>query len=215
MPQAGTVVVRITCEKRALSRRGTSALRARGACSLRVVPRQVVLLRGINLGAHKRVPMPRLRELLSGAGFGDVRTLLASGNVVLDADAPPEKLARRCEQLIEERFGFPVSVVTRTRDELAAIVSSDPLGSVADDPKRYLVTFATVAPPGEVMSKLEPLAAAEERVVAIGRELYSWHPRGVGRSKLWSAMAGPGLGVTATARNWNTVTALLDLVGSG
>lgn len=177
--------------------------------------RQVVLLRGINLGAHKRIPMPELRELLSGAGFGEVRTLLASGNVVLDTDLPLDELTGRCEQLIEERFGFPVPVITRTRDELAEVASANPLGPVAHDPKRYLVTFASAAPPGEVVSRLEGLAAPEERVLAIGRELYSWHPDGVGRSKLWSTMAGPGLGVTATARNWKTVTALLDLVSDG
>jgi uncharacterized protein (DUF1697 family) len=179
------------------------------------VARQIVLLRGINLGPNKRVPMPALRELLGGEGFGEVRTHLASGNVVLESDASSEELAARCEQLIAERFGFPVAVVTRTREELADIVERNPLGSVAKDPKRYQVTFATHPPDPEVIGKLEAVAAPSERVVAIGREVYAWHPEGVARSRLWNALAGKGLGVTATSRNWNTVVALLDLVEAG
>ena len=177
--------------------------------------RRIVLLRGINLGSHKRVSMPVLREILTAGGFGDVRTHLASGNVMLETDASSAELTDRCEQLIRERFGFSVAVVTRTPDELAEIVARDPLGSVATDPKRYQVTFAGDQPAPEAISKLEAMAAPPERLVAIGRELYSWHPDGVGRSRLWTAIAGQGLVVTATARNWNTVAALLDLVDAG
>jgi uncharacterized protein (DUF1697 family) len=63
----------------------------------------------------------------------------------------------------------------------------------------------------EQLKRLAELAAAPERLVAVGRELYSWHPEGVGRSKLWGRIAGAGLGVTATARNWTTVTTLLGM----
>ncbi|MGI8573722.1 MAG: DUF1697 domain-containing protein [Solirubrobacteraceae bacterium] len=177
--------------------------------------RRIVLLRGINLGPNKRVPMPALRGLLEAAGFGEVRTHLASGNVVLESDASSQELTARCEPLIEERFGFSVAVVTRTRAELADIVERNPLGSVAKDPKRYQVTFATHPPDPDAISKLEAVAAPSERIVAIGREVYAWHPEGVARLRLWNALAGKGLGVTATSRNWNTVAALLDLVEAG
>ena len=62
-----------------------------------------------------------------------------------------------------------------------------------------------------VMRKLEEAAAEKERVVLLGREIYAWHPDGIGRSRLWTLLAGRGLGVTATARNWTTVTTLLEL----
>jgi uncharacterized protein (DUF1697 family) len=179
------------------------------------VTRSIVLLRGINLGPNRRVSMPALRELLEGAGFGEVRTHLASGNVVLEDGASSEDLTARCEQLILERFGFSVAVVTRTRDELAEVVARDPLGSVAQDPKRYQVTFAIRLLDSKAITKLEALAAPSEQLVAIGRELYSWHPAGVARSRLWSAIAGKGLGVAATSRNWNTVAALLELADAG
>jgi uncharacterized protein (DUF1697 family) len=173
--------------------------------------RQVVLLRGINLGAHNRIAMPDLRELLSGAGFADVSTYLQSGNAVLSSDDSPEQLAERCEQLINERFGLAIDVVTRTREELTRVVRRNPFGDVAHEPKRYQVSFCSTEPDREVVRKLASRVIEPERFVAIGRELYAWHPAGVARSKLWAQLAGKGLGVTATARNWTTVTKLLEL----
>jgi uncharacterized protein (DUF1697 family) len=173
---------------------------------------QILLLRGVNLGAHKRVSMPELRALLGDAGFDDVRTYVASGNVVLSSDLAGEPLAERCEALIAERFGFDVDVIVRTRDELAEVVALNPLAEVAVDPKRYQVTFLEEEADLEVLERLDLLALEPERLVAIGRELYTWHPEGIGRSKLWSKVASAGgLGAGGTARNWNTVTTLLAM----
>lgn len=172
---------------------------------------QIVLLRGINLGPTRRVPMADLRAELVRAGFEDARTYLQSGNVVLSSDARPERLARECEQVIGVRFGFPVEVAVRTRDELAEVVRRDPLGALATNPKRYQVSFLSAELDEETVSGLAALAAPSERFVALGRELYAWHPDGVARSKLSAKLAGQGLGVTATARNWSTVTNLLKL----
>src|SRR4029077_7333748 len=108
--------------------------------------RQIVLLRGINLGARNRIAMPELRRLLASAGFADVRTYVQSGNVVLSSDLPPERLARECERQIASGFGFDVEIVVRTRDELAEIVRLNPLRTVADDPKRYQVSFLSAEP---------------------------------------------------------------------
>ncbi len=173
--------------------------------------RRIVLLRGINLGSKRRVAMPELRRLLSDSGFRDVRTYLGSGNVLLDDDAGADALVHRCEELILARFGFSVAIVTRTAQELEEIVRRDPLGQVATDAKRYLVTFTATEPAPDALHKVDALAAPAERIVAIGREVYSWHPEGVARSRLWAALAGRGLGVTATARNWTTVNTLLEL----
>jgi len=156
--------------------------------------------------------MPELRSLLSDAGFDDVRTYVASGNVVLSSKLAPDKLAGRCEKLIGKRFGFDVDVIVRTRDELAEVVAHNPLAEVATDPKRYQVTFLESKPDPDLLERLEGLAAEPERVMAAGRELYTWHPDGIGRSKLWAKMASrAGLGVRGTARNWNTVTTLLAM----
>jgi uncharacterized protein (DUF1697 family) len=173
--------------------------------------RQIVLLRGVNLGPRNRVAMPALRELLAGAGFADVRTYLQSGNVVVSTDAQPGELAEQCRHLIVSAFGLELGVVVRTRDELAEVVERNPLASVASDPKRYQVSFLAGELEASVVEELERLAVEGEQLVAIGRELYAWHPHGVARSRLWAGVASRQLPVLATARNWSTTTKLLEL----
>jgi uncharacterized protein (DUF1697 family) len=173
----------------------------------------ILLLRGINLGAHKRVAMPDLRALLAEGGFEDVRTYVQSGNVVLASQVSPQAAGAQAERLIADRFGFDVDVIVRTRDELAEIVVRNPLAEVAVDPKRYQVSFLDAEPDPDVLERIANVTTEPERLVAIGRELYAWHPNGIGRSKLWNKLGGTGLGVRATARNWTTVTALLEMAG--
>jgi uncharacterized protein (DUF1697 family) len=173
--------------------------------------RQIALLRGINLGPHNRVAMPKLRKELEDAGFEDVRTYLQSGNVVLESDLSPEQLARRLERHIKKAFKLELDVVVRTRDELAQVVKRNPLKKVATNPKRYQVSFLSDELDAATVKEVAALAVPSERFVARGRELYAWHPDGVARSKLWARLAGKGLGVTATSRNWTTVTKLLEI----
>jgi len=155
--------------------------------------------------------MPKLRELLSGAGMKNVRTYVQSGNVVVDSGKSPDRLARDCRKLIADELRLEIAVVARSSQELAEVVKLDPLGDVAENPKRYQVSFLDSEPDPEVIEKLSSLPLGEERFFAHGRELYAWHPEGVARSKLWNTLAGKGLGVTATARNWTTVTTLLEM----
>jgi uncharacterized protein (DUF1697 family) len=155
--------------------------------------------------------MPELRESLADAGFGDARTYLQSGNVVVQSNGKPEQTARAVERLIQERFGLEIDVVVRTRTELARVVKRNPLADVAVDPKRYQVSFLAAKPDAGTVRKIRAAAVEPERVVVSGREVYAWHPKTIARSKLWALLAGRGLGVTATARNWSTVTQLLAL----
>jgi uncharacterized protein (DUF1697 family) len=173
--------------------------------------RHLALLRGINLGPNRRVPMAELRALLTEAGYDEVSTYVQSGNVVLSSPATPDAVERGLHELISERFGFDVPVIVRSRAQLARVVQRNPLADVVDDPKRYQVSFLDRALPAATVRTLEQAAIEPERFVAHGRELYAWHPEGVARSKLWNALAGKGLGVTATARNWTTVTTLLEM----
>jgi uncharacterized protein (DUF1697 family) len=174
---------------------------------------QVLLLRGINLGPSRRVPMADLRALFTDAGYADVQTYLQSGNLVLDSAASGPELEDTARRLISDRFGFEVPVVARNRRQLAAVVKLNPLGDVAEDPKRYQVSFLSDARAADALAGLESVVAASERIVAHGRELYTWHPDGIARSKLATALSAKRLGVTLTARNWRTVTALLEMAG--
>ena len=175
--------------------------------------RYVALLRGVNIGPRNRVAMPVLREALEEAGFEDVRTYVQSGNIVLTSRAKPETVRRKVERVVAERFGLEIAVVVRTRAELAAVVKRNPLRKVATEPKRYQVSFLSGKLSAKIVRELEEAAAAGERVVVSGREVYAWHPQTVARSKLWAKLAGKTLGVTATSRNWTTVEALLELAG--
>jgi uncharacterized protein (DUF1697 family) len=173
--------------------------------------RQVALLRGINLGARQRVAMPALRELLTELGYGDVRTLLQSGNVVLTSPASPDRLQRELERHIAGRLGVDAQVLVRTRDELADVIERNPLASVADDPRRQQVSFLSAALEPAVARELAKADVAPEQVVVGSREIYAWHPRGLQRSALAKLLTDRRLGVTVTARNWSTVTKLLAL----
>jgi uncharacterized protein (DUF1697 family) len=173
--------------------------------------RQIVLLRGINVGGHRRVSMAALREALTSLGYRDVTTHLQSGNVLLTSDTPPEQLQRDLERQIVEHLSVDPQVLVRTRDELADIIRRDPFGDVAADPKRYQVSFLSGEPSADVVRELAAGDVSPERVVVSGREIYAWHPDGVQRSQLAGLLTDRRLGVTATARNWNTVTKLLEL----
>jgi len=173
--------------------------------------RHVVLLRGINVGPHNRIAMPTLRGVLSDAGFEGVRTYVQSGNVLLDSPDSPAVVAERTERLITEELGLSIAAVTRSRDELAAVVEHNPLTQWADNPKRYQVSFLSGEIEPDTVRKLAEIATESERFAAHGRELYAWFPDGVARSKLSNRLAGTSLGVTVTSRNWTTVTTLLSL----
>jgi uncharacterized protein (DUF1697 family) len=172
--------------------------------------RQVALLRGVNLGARNRIGMARLRELVEGLGYADVRTHLQSGNVVFSARVRPATAARRiAEQLAAE--GLPVDVLVRTAGELDEVVRADPLGDVASNPKRYLVIFLSAAADEGASAELDPGKYEPERFAVCGREVYTWFPDGVQSAKLSQAFWERRLGVRATARNWDTVVALRDM----
>jgi uncharacterized protein (DUF1697 family) len=171
--------------------------------------RYVALLRAINLGATRRVSMPRLREVLTERGYGAVRTHLASGNVILDSALPETELGAELARAIQEEFGFDVPVVLRTAAELAEVHAADPLGHLVTDPSRYSVTFFPEAPDPERVAAA-PKGEGGESVLR-GRELYLWLPGGMQNSGVGGVKWDRVLGVAGTNRNWNTVRKLVEL----
>jgi len=168
------------------------------------VPRNIALLRGINLGAKRRVAMADLRALLEELGYTDVRTVLASGNAIFTGRASRKKL----EDALHTRFDMKIDVVLRTMDELQAVIDADPFGEVVDNPTRYFVVFLDREP------ELDSLGGedfAPDQFKASGKEIYAWCPEGMQNSRLMKALSKPGLGGgTATVRNWATVHKLVD-----
>ena len=170
------------------------------------MPRQIALLRGINVGPANRVAMAALREVFGELGFTDVKTYVNSGNVAFSG-----KRARltTVEEAIAERFGFEVPVVLRTQEDVAATAAADPLGDVATNPARYMVLFAD--------AEIDPARAEDvpcgdgERYLVAGREAFLWLPDGVQSSPLARGMSEKRLGVRLTARNFRTGRRLVEL----
>jgi uncharacterized protein (DUF1697 family) len=172
------------------------------------VPRQIALLRGVNVGGNKRVEMARLRALMEELGYENVVTYVNSGNAVFSGKRRSEQ---HLEAAIAKTFGFEVPVVLRSRDELADIVQANPLRDVATDPAKHLVVFCSA----EASTDLDPTAFAPETFHVRGREVYLWAPGGIGTSPLAKVLATKSLGAKSTARNWRTVEKLLAIAVEG
>lgn len=171
----------------------------------------VALLRGINVGTAKPVSMETLREVVAGLGYGDVRTLLRSGNVVFTSAARlREDAAEELEAALLAATGVRSSFVLLRAEELAEVVDANPLLGVATDPARLLVTFFSRPLDPRALAGVDLAAYAPDAVALGPRAVYSWHPDGVSRSRLpaafWSRFGSVG-----TARNWRTVGKLTGL----
>ncbi|MET7741128.1 DUF1697 domain-containing protein [Streptomyces sp. NPDC005385] len=174
------------------------------------------LLRGINVGGAKKVPMAELRTLLEGLGHGDVRTHLQSGNAAFSsAHGDEESLAAELSTAIEERFGFGVGVLVRDHRYLKAVREACPFPAAELEAKQVHVTYFSDPVDAERFASVEPAAFLPEEFRLGDRALYLYAPDGLGRSRLADALARPRLlkGVLATTRNWNTVVKLEELTG--
>ncbi|GAA0947831.1 DUF1697 domain-containing protein [Nonomuraea longicatena] len=172
------------------------------------------LLRGVNVGGSRRVPMAELRDLLSGLGFERVQTYLASGNAVFAAATGDEReLAARIGAAVERRFGFPVDVLVRDHAYLKAVVEGCPFPADRLEGRQLHVTYFAEPVTGEHFGSLDAAAYLPEEFRLGERALYLYAPDGLGRSRLADVLArhAPVKGVVATTRNWNTVARLAEL----
>jgi uncharacterized protein (DUF1697 family) len=175
------------------------------------VPTYVALLRGINVGGHRRVPMGTLRGVFEGLGHGDVVTYIQSGNVVFDgAEGDARSLADAIEARILDTFGFGVDVVVRSADELVAIVAGNPFIAHAPVPKTLHVAFARDPITGD--SGIDRRFAPDGFSLAPS-VIFLHTPAGFGTTKLTDAFLRRVAGSRVTTRNWNTVTKLAELAG--
>ncbi|MGW3309930.1 DUF1697 domain-containing protein [Streptomyces sp. NPDC001073] len=172
------------------------------------------LLRGINVGGNKKLPMADLRTLLEGLGLDGVRTYLQSGQAVFTSGhGDEESLAADIARAIEERFGFTVGVVVRDHAYLAAIVADCPFPAAELEGKQLHVTYYSVPLADDRFAGLDQAAFLPEEFRLGDRALYLYAPDGLGRSKLAAELSRPrlGKGVVATSRNWNTVVKLVEM----
>jgi uncharacterized protein (DUF1697 family) len=175
----------------------------------------VALVRGINVGKNNRLPMATLREVIGDLGYTDVRTHLNSGNAVftVSGSQTPATVARKLEGTLLDETGLKLRVVVRSAKELADVVARNPFAAEATDPARFLVAFLAEPVPAGRLRDVDADALAPERFNLARRELYLWLPGGLQNSPMMKVLTDQKLGVATTARNWNTVTKLLELAG--
>jgi uncharacterized protein (DUF1697 family) len=178
----------------------------------------IALLRGVNIGPHRRVAMADVRAALTAAGFGGLRTHLQSGNIVLESELAGDGVGDAVEAALSERLGLTTEVIVRSPQRLADAIAADPFGDVATDPARHVLGFCRSAPAPDKIAEMERRIAAQrsrskpagDRHAFAGDHFYLWCPNGISKSPYFT-VPWTALGVASTQRNWNTVTALLRL----
>jgi uncharacterized protein (DUF1697 family) len=179
------------------------------------MPTYIALLRGINVGGNKMVSMADLRALTESLGFTNVRTLLQSGNLLLDASGgrrSPAALEKQLEAETLKRFKIEVSYLVRTPADLAAVIQANPFPrEAAADPSHLLVMFLKSPPAPACIKDLAAVVKPPEKLHVIGNHAYISYGAGVGTSKLTGAVIEKKLACRGSARNWNTVLKLAAL----
>lgn len=182
----------------------------------------VALLRGINVGGRKTVPMADLRSLCADLGWRDVRTYIQSGNVVFHADADPRpeeleaELEATLEAAIQRSFGFPVTVLVRGTGDWARYVAGNPFPEASrDEPSLVMLALSRAPAAPGVLDVLRERAVGRERVELVDDALWIHYAGGAGRSKLSPGLLDRLLGSPVTTRNWRTVLRLQELLEAG
>ncbi len=173
--------------------------------------RWVALLRGINVGGRNRLPMAELRKTLGAIGLENVRTHIQSGNVVFDAGPADSEatLAAAIADAIDAQHRLRVPVVVRPLAEIADIARSHP-HETGDTPPNWLLVFVLDGPVVPAESP-DPEHFEPDRFALGEREVYATYPNGSARSKLTIEVFEKAFGVTATARNLNTLRKIVEL----
>ena len=171
----------------------------------------IALFRGINVGGNHLLPMKELKVVLEKNGCTDVQTYIQSGNVILRSKvSDAARLAKQLTAAVAKSHGFPPRVLLLTRDELERAAAGNPFPEAHANPKSVHLFFLAEPPPKADVKALEALKTETERFALKGQIFYLHTPDGFGTSKL-AARAERLLGVDATARNWRTVTTLLEM----
>jgi uncharacterized protein (DUF1697 family) len=169
------------------------------------LPTYVALLRGINVSGRNKIAMSDLRDLFETLGHADVRTYIQSGNVVFGAKTgSPAGVRSAIEKRIADNFGLGVTVLLRTRAELAMVLKHNPFGAEAH------VTFLDDVPDRVRVAAIDASKYAPDALAVHGREVFVRCPNGYGRTKIHNTFFERALATRATTRNWKTVTKLAE-----
>ena len=169
----------------------------------------IALLKGINVGGHKKVPMAELRDVLSKSGFQNVQTYIQSGNVILKSKDEANKIEEKVSNLISAHFGFEVSVIVKTNAELQLIFESCPFEN-GKKIKSYFIML-NKRPDAKMIDEVNKISYDTEEIIIKNNCLYFYCSKGYGQSKFNMNTYERKLNVIGTSRNYNTMVKLLSL----
>jgi len=177
--------------------------------------RFVALLRGINVGGHRKVAMADLSALAATLGFTGTATYIQSGNLTFRAKGTAAAVEKKLEQAIEARFGFPVEVVAREATTWSGYVAENPFPEASEaEPNRVMLLLSKAPPAATAIGALRPRAVDGERIEATSDAIWIHYPAGQAKTKLSPALLDRLVGSPVTARNWRTVTKLAEMTAA-
>jgi uncharacterized protein (DUF1697 family) len=172
----------------------------------------VAMLRGVNVGGSRKVPMQDLRDLFTSLGFGSVESYVQSGNLAFKTPkSDPGRLRKSIEEKLRADLGLDVPVLIRSSVQLREILQANPFIDRTDNPAILHVTFLASPPTGSALAGLSDRVVGTDEFAVAGTEVYLFCPGGYGVTKLNNSFFEKRLGVPATTRNWKTVTKLAEM----
>ena len=159
----------------------------------------VALLRAVNVGGTGKLPMSDLKEMCAALEFGNIRTYIASGNVVFTSRKSEAAVKKAIEAGLEAYAGKPVGVLVRIAAEMAQVLLDNPFPKAA--PNRTMAVFLDRSPPADTLGTVK--GKQDEQIKLGRREIYIHYGDSMAKSKLFVPAAKAG-----TARNMNTIAAL-------
>jgi uncharacterized protein (DUF1697 family) len=170
----------------------------------------VLLVRGVTPSGRNKLPMSRFREVLEKAGYSHVRTYIQSGNALVDTDLPAHEVEQNVRELIRDQIGPDLAVIARTGDQLEAVLAANPFTEGYDRSRIFFVSFAE-PPPEQKTREILTLDLTPEKLVFGNNAAYMYIPGTYGRGTLSGNFLEKKLGISATMRNFNTMSRLVTM----
>ena len=176
---------------------------------MRTKQKYIILLRGVNVGGHRKITMKSLNILLQTMGFENIHTYIQSGNIILNSDKNAEIILKELESYLEKEYGFIVKVFLRTEEEWNKMIKNNFLE--IEDKSKLFVAFLDQIPDNNKIKDLQEIKFETEMWNCQKDNLYFSTPTGIGKSKLNNNLIEKKLSVGATSRNWRTILKIQEI----
>ncbi|MDD2531018.1 MAG: DUF1697 domain-containing protein [Bacteroidales bacterium] len=173
----------------------------------------ISLLRGINIGGHKKIKMDSLRENFSSLGYSNIKTYIQSGNILFSSkEEDKTKLEKEISSMILDKYGFDVPVLVLNSEELNEVISNNPFANSTNHNKDFIhITFLSNEVKEFNFTEIDSKKESEDEYKIINKTVYLYLPKGYGNTKIHNNFLEKLLKTQATTRNWKTCLELLEM----